>query len=82
MLARIVLIVRLYFFTYWKIYSETSFTYILTAWFLGELEAFKGCKAERKTVVINHGLDNTFGVFYGPQMSKQEWNVTQNSNLE
>lgn len=32
--------------------------------------------------MINHCLDNTFGVFYGPQMSKQEWNVTQNSNLE
>lgn len=56
-----------------------SYSYSLVS---GELQAFKGFKAERKTVVINHGLDNTFGVFYGPQMSKQEWNVTQNSNLE
>lgn len=32
--------------------------------------------------VINHGVDNTCWVFYGPQMNKQEWNVTQNSNLE
>lgn len=83
MLARIVVLVKLCFIYLLKNYAVKIVSFIfLQHGFWGSCRLSKDLKQREKTVVINHCLDNTFGVFYGPQMSKQEWNVTQNSNLE